>query len=108
MRISPFDIESAVRYEFIPQGQIVNKHYYIDTLRPMWENVRQNRPENWNSWDLFLRYDNASAYSHFSMRGFMAKGKTIIVPYLTFSPDLVPCLLSSPRTQYGVKGSVIQ
>lgn len=41
------------------------------------------------------------------MRAFMAKGKMIVVPYPTFSPDLVPCLLSSPRIQYGVKGTVI-
>lgn len=103
MRIFPFDIQGAVRSEFIPQGKIVNKHYYVATLRPMRENVRRNRPENWNSWGSFRRYDNASAYSDSSVREFMAKGKTIIVPYPTFSPDLVPCLLSSPRTQYGVK-----
>jgi hypothetical protein len=72
--------QGAVHYEFVPQGQTVNKHYYVDNLWRLRENLRRNRPENWNSWDWFLRYDNASAYSALSMRAFMAKGKMIVVP----------------------------
>jgi hypothetical protein len=94
-----------VHYEFVPQGQIVNKHYYVDSLRRLRENVRRNRPEDWNSWDYFLRYYTASVYSAFSMRAFMAKGKMIVVPYPTFSPDLVPCdFFLLPELNIALKG----
>jgi hypothetical protein len=33
------DIQEAVHYEFVPQPQITNQHYYTDALQHLWENV---------------------------------------------------------------------
>ncbi|UYV71612.1 hypothetical protein LAZ67_8003855 [Cordylochernes scorpioides] len=40
--ITFFDVKGLVHYEFVPEGQTINQHYYLDVL----EAVRQKRPEN--------------------------------------------------------------
>jgi hypothetical protein len=89
--VASFNIKGAVNYGSVPGGQTVNKHYYTDTLRHLREDLRRTRAQNLNSRDWVPQYDNSSTYSTFCMLAFMAKGKMIVVPYPTFSPDLVPC-----------------
>ncbi|UYV68612.1 hypothetical protein LAZ67_6000220 [Cordylochernes scorpioides] len=44
--ITFFDVKGLVHYEFVPEGQTINQHYYLDVLRRLREAVRQKRPEN--------------------------------------------------------------
>ncbi|UYV81907.1 hypothetical protein LAZ67_21000085 [Cordylochernes scorpioides] len=44
--ITLFDVKGLVHYEFVPKGQTINQHYYLDVLRRLREAVRQKRPEN--------------------------------------------------------------
>ncbi|UYV76023.1 hypothetical protein LAZ67_13002183 [Cordylochernes scorpioides] len=43
--ITFFDVKGLVHYKFVPEGQIINQHYYLDVLRHLREAVRQKRPE---------------------------------------------------------------
>ncbi|UYV82351.1 hypothetical protein LAZ67_21001768 [Cordylochernes scorpioides] len=43
--ITLFDVKELVHYEFVPEVQAINQHYYLDVLRRLREAVRQKRPE---------------------------------------------------------------
>jgi len=40
-----FDSEDVVHYEFLPQGQTVNKKYYLEVVQRLREAVRKRRPD---------------------------------------------------------------
>jgi len=42
-----FDSEDVVHYEFLPQGQTVNKEYYLEFMQCLREAVRKKRPDAW-------------------------------------------------------------
>jgi hypothetical protein len=92
MRIVSFDIQGAVYYELVPQGQTVNKDYNIDTLRRLQKNLRRNGTVKWNSGDWFLHHNNAPAHSALPMHVFLTKSNMTVVPYPPYSPDLAPCV----------------
>ncbi|XP_043260410.1 uncharacterized protein LOC122401986 [Colletes gigas] len=54
-----FDYRGVVHLEFLPDGQTVNKEYYLSVMRRLRENIRWKRPDLWknNSW--ILHHDNA-------------------------------------------------
>jgi len=58
MLIVFFDFNGIVHHKFLPQGQTINKEYYLQVQRRLREAIRQKRPDLWrnNSW---LLYDNA-------------------------------------------------
>ncbi|UYV63334.1 hypothetical protein LAZ67_2003768 [Cordylochernes scorpioides] len=43
--ITFFDVKGLVHYEFVPEGQTINRHYYLDVLKCL---MRQKRPEKWH------------------------------------------------------------
>ncbi|XP_018055293.1 PREDICTED: uncharacterized protein LOC108691868 [Atta colombica] len=51
-----------VHHEFLPEGQTVNKEYYLDVMRRLREAVHQKRKDLWanNSW--ILHHDNAPSH----------------------------------------------
>ena len=46
MLIEFFDCDGVVQHEYVPQGQTVNQHFYIDVLRRFTDVAR---PEKWQS-----------------------------------------------------------
>jgi len=42
-----FDSDGVVHYEFLPQGQTVNKEYYLEVMQRLREAVRKKRPDAW-------------------------------------------------------------
>jgi hypothetical protein len=83
-----FDIEDVGHYEFLCQGQTVNRWYYLKVLKRLRENVRRERRQLWrnNSW--FLFHDNAPAHASLLIRDYLANMNTTGLPQPPYSPDL--------------------
>ena len=46
-----FDSEGIVHHEYAPDGQTINKEFYVEVLRRLHESVRRKRPEKWRDGD---------------------------------------------------------
>ncbi|GBN56533.1 hypothetical protein AVEN_206886-1 [Araneus ventricosus] len=42
-----FDYDSVIHYEFIPEGQTVNKELYVEILKRLRDAIGRKRPEKW-------------------------------------------------------------
>lgn len=85
-----FDYEGVVHHEFLPEGQSVNKEYYVAVMRRLREAIRRKRPNLWqnNSW--LLHHDNAPAHTSKLVREYLVKNNTNILPQAPYSPDMAP------------------
>jgi transposase len=85
-----FYVEGVVHHEFLPQGQTVNRWYYLDVLKRLRDRISRKRPQLWrnNSW--ILHHDNAPAHTSLLIRDFLAQHETTVLPQPPYSPDLAP------------------
>lgn len=100
-----FDFNGIVHHEFLPQGQTINKEYYLQVQRRLREAIRKKRPDLWqnNSW--LLHHDNAPAHTSLLVREFLAKHKTVTMPQPPYSPDMAPCdFFLFPKIKRTLKG----
>ena len=105
MLIVFYDQQGIVHYEFVPEGQTVNQHYYIDVLRRLREDVRRKRPELWATGDWYLLHDNAPPHVAATVQQYIEKTNMNILPHPPYSPDLSPCdYFLFPRMKLGLKG----
>jgi hypothetical protein len=89
-----FDHNGIVHYEFIVQGQTVNKQCYLDVLTRIRESVRRKRTELWpDKW--VLHHDNAPALDVLRVREFLANKSITNMDQPPYSPDLPPEILGS-------------
>ena len=44
-----FDCNDVVQHEFLPQGRMVNKEYYLEVMRQLRKANRQKRTELWKN-----------------------------------------------------------
>lgn len=86
-----FDYQGVVHSEFLPEGQTVNKEYYLSVLRRLREAIRRKRPELWkdNSW--ILHDDNAPSHRALIVREYKTKNLINTIEQPPYSPDLAPC-----------------
>ena len=85
------DYRGVVHHEFLPEGQIVNKEYYLGVMRRLREAIRQKRPDlraN-NSW--ILHHDNAPSHNANVIREHLAKNERNTIQQPPNLPDLTPC-----------------
>lgn len=105
MLICFFDVRGVVHSEFIPPGQTVNQAFYLEVLKRLRNNVRQKRPDLWQTRDWFFHHDNAPAHTAISVRQFLAKNNMSPLPHAPYSPDLAPCdFFLFPRMKRDMKG----
>ncbi|KAL4089073.1 hypothetical protein QTP88_024146 [Uroleucon formosanum] len=106
MLIVFFDIKGVIMTEWVPQGQTVNQHYYLQVLTTLRERVRRKRPELWENDSWFLHQDNAPAHSALSVKRFLAKNRTPVLQQPPYSPDLAPCdFWLFPKLKSALKGT---
>jgi len=85
------DYNGIVHHEFLPEGQTINKKYYLGVMRRLREAVRQKRKDLWanNSW--ILHHDNAPSHSAIIIREFLTKNEMNIIQQPSNSSDIAPC-----------------
>ena len=85
-----FDSRGVVYHEYAPQGQNINKEYYLGVLRRLRDAVRRKRPDLWAAGTWQLHHDNAPAHSSQLIQIFLAK-RIPVVRQVPYSPDMNPC-----------------
>jgi len=104
-----FDCKGVVYYEFLPQGQTINRFVYLETLRKLRNAVRRKRPELWQSGDWVLHHDNAPVHSALVIRDFCVKNAMTVIPQPPYSPDLAPAdFFLFPKLKRSLKGRRFQ
>jgi hypothetical protein len=72
MSIVFIDNPGNLKAEWVPSGQTVNQHYYIEVLMKLRERVRRKCLELWqNGW--ILHQDNAPAHNALSVKQFFSQ-----------------------------------
>ncbi|UYV66406.1 hypothetical protein LAZ67_4001565 [Cordylochernes scorpioides] len=87
-------VEGLVHYEFVPECQTINQHYYLDVLRRLREPVRQKRPGKWHQKNWLLHHDNARPHTAVTVPLYLAKHGISLLPQLPYSPDLLTTTFS--------------
>ncbi|UYV74760.1 hypothetical protein LAZ67_12000835 [Cordylochernes scorpioides] len=84
-RCSNRSLSGLVHYEFVPECQTINQHYYIDVLRRLREPTRKWHQKNW-----LLHHDNARPHTAVTVQLYLAKHGIALLPQPPYSPDLAP------------------
>ncbi|UYV79398.1 hypothetical protein LAZ67_17002471 [Cordylochernes scorpioides] len=92
--ITLFHVKGLVHYEFVPECQTINQHYYLDVLRHLREPVRQKRHEKWHQENWLLHHDNARPHTAVTVQLYLAKHGIALLPTPPYSPDLLPTTFS--------------
>ena len=58
-----FDSEIIVHHEYAPDGQTINKEFYVQVLRRLRESIRRKGLEKWRDGDRVRHHDNALAHT---------------------------------------------
>ena len=87
-----FDCNGVRHHDFLPQGHMVSKEYYLEVKSRLLEAISQKRIELWKNRSWILHHDNAPAHTTMFVQEFLAKNKTVIITQPSYSPSLVPPL----------------
>lgn len=104
-----FDYCGVIHQEFVPQGQTVNKEFYVEVLRRLREDVRRKRPELWKNKNWVLHHDNAPSHSSLLVGQYLASKQVAVLPHPPYSPDLAPAdFFLFPKLKTTLKGCRFQ
>jgi transposase len=79
-----------VHNEFIPPGQNVNGHYYVQVLQRLRYAVRRKLRDKWQAGTVVLHHDNAPSHTALVVQQFLAEKNIPVITQPQFSPDLAP------------------
>ncbi|GFV60985.1 mariner Mos1 transposase [Trichonephila clavipes] len=103
-----FDIHGIVYLHWVPEGQTINQHYYLEVLGNLRERIRKKRPEMWKEKSWIFHQDSAPAHSVLSVKRFLAKHSIPVLEHPPYSPDLAPCdFYLFPKVKYALKRNKI-
>jgi hypothetical protein len=101
-----FDYCGIVHHSYAPEGQTINKEYYLEVIRHLRDAIRCKRPDLWASCNWQLHHDNAQAHSSHLIQSFLAKHGIPVVHQAPCSPDMAPCdFWLFPKLKRPLKGS---
>lgn len=105
MLIVFFDFYGVVHSEWVPEGQTVNKDYYLTVLRRLRDAIRRKRPELWAEKNWIFHHDNAPSHSAYIVCDYLAKHETRVIAQPPYSPDMAPCdFFLFPKLKYPLRG----
>jgi hypothetical protein len=100
------DYRGIVHHSYAPEGQTINKEYYLEVIRHLCDAVRRKRPNLWASRNRQLHHDNAPALSSHLIQSFLAKHSIPVVCQAPYSPGMAPCdFWLFPKLKRPLKGS---
>ena len=91
MLLAFFDSEGIVHHKYAPDGQTINKEFYMEVLQRLGESVRWKWLEKWQDCDWILYHNNVPANTSHLLQQFLAKHGTAQLqqpPYSTRSLTL--------------------
>ena len=91
MLIVFFYMEDIAHYEYIPQGQTVNRQFYLQVLKRLRLAVSRKRPQKRAAWTWALYHDKTPAHTVHSIQVFLASHGIPVVQQPPYSPDMAPC-----------------
>jgi hypothetical protein len=86
-----FDSRGVVHHEYAPQGQNINKEYYLEVLCHLRDAVWHKRLDLWAVGMWQLRHDNAPAHSLQLIQTSLAEHNIPVVRQAPYFPDVAPC-----------------
>ena len=86
-----FDSRDIMHHKYAPEGQTINKEYYLQVLCCLREAVQRKQPDMQAAKNFQLHHDNALAHSAHVIHAFLAKNSMPLVRQAPCSPDLAPC-----------------
>ena len=76
---------------WLPNGQTVNKEYYVEVLKEFRKRFCQKRPALFKSGQWHFHPGNAPVHNSILVTDYLIKMDVKTVPQPPFSPDLAPC-----------------
>jgi len=86
MLIAFFDIDGVVHHEFIPPGQTVNGHFYVQVLQRLHDAVRRKQRDKWQG-EWFLHHES---HTSLVVQQFLAEKNIPVITQPPYSLDLTP------------------
>ena len=77
--------------QWVPNGQTVNKEYYVEVLREIRKRFLGKSPALFISGQWHFRQDNAPVYISILITDYLTKMGIKTVPHPPYSPDLASC-----------------
>jgi len=100
-----FDSEGIVYHKYAPNGQTINKEFYVEVLRHLCKSVHRKQLDKWRDGDWILHHDNAPTHTSHLVQQFLAKHGTAQLQQPPYSPDLALCdFFLFPRLKKVLKG----
>ena len=105
MLITFFDCKGIIHYEYVPNGQTVNKEFYLEVMKRLRHAVLRKRPQMWKDRSWTFHHDNAPAHTAMVVTEFFAKNGMVVIPQPPYSPDLAPAdFFLFPKLKSTLKG----
>ena len=87
----PFlDSTGMIHIHWVPNGQTVNKEYYVEVLKGFRKRFRRKRPALFKSGQWHFYQDNAPVHNSILVTDYLTKMGINTVPHRHYSPDLTP------------------
>ena len=77
--MSSTEVNGVVYSEFLPEGQPVNKKYYLRVIKRLREQIRRKKADLWKTNLWILDHDNAPSHKAIIVNEFLAENSTNII-----------------------------
>jgi hypothetical protein len=85
--IAFFDIDGLVHNEFIPPGQSVTGHFYMQVLQRLHNAIQTKLSDKWQG-QWFLHHDNATSHTLLAVQQLFAEENIPVITQSPYSPVL--------------------